>query len=71
MVRPAGGDHLGPVELLQKHHPEQVVGEGHGGEGEPQVRLPLEGLVQAVGAADDEGHPGRLGLLQGLGEGGA
>ena len=35
VVAGPGVDLKGPVNLLQDHHPRQVVGEGHGGHGEP------------------------------------
>ena len=42
------------VDLLQQHDPGQVVGEGHGGHGQLDLGLRLDGGVQAVGAADEK-----------------
>ena len=74
MIPGPGVDLEGPVDLLQDHHPGQMVGEGHGGHGQAQMRLLFDGWVETEGAADDQGqvrgpvyHP----ALQGLGKLGA
>ena len=54
MVAGALPDLEGPVDLLQQHDPGQVVGEGHGGHGQLDLGLRLDGGVQAVGAADEK-----------------
>ena len=54
MVSASGVDLVGPVDLFQKHHPQQVVGKGHGGHGQPQSGLPLQGFVHSEGAADEK-----------------
>ena len=56
-------DLKGPVDLLQKHHPCQVVGEGHGGHRELEPSLLLDGGVQAIGAADEKDQMLGGGLL--------
>ena len=56
-------DLKGPVDLLQKHHPCQVVGEGHGGHRELEPGLLLDGGVQAIGAADEKDQMLGGGLL--------
>ena len=62
MVSASGIDLVGPVDLLQKHHPQQVVGKGHGGHGQPQIGLLFQRGVHPVGTADEEddvsGAPG-------------
>ena len=54
MVPAAGLDALGAVELLKQHHPGQVVREGHGGKGQAEIRLLLDGRVDAEGRADEK-----------------
>ena len=54
MVSASGVDLVGPVDLLQKHHPQQVVGKGHGGHGQPQSGLPLQGFVHPEGTANEK-----------------
>ena len=44
-----------PVNLLQQHHPGQVVWEGHGGHGQAQMGLVLHRLAHAEGATHQEG----------------
>ena len=56
MVPGALLDLVGAVELFQEHDPGQVVGEGHGGHAQPQVRLGLQGGVEPHAAADEEGE---------------
>ena len=50
----SGVDLIGAVDLFQQHDPQQVVGKGHGGHGQPQGGLPLQGGVHPVGAADEK-----------------
>ena len=56
MIFCSGGDLIRPIDLLQQHDPGQMVGEGHGGHGQPPVRLPLQALVQPHAAADEKGQ---------------
>ena len=62
MVFASGVDLVGPVDLLQEHDPQQVMGKGHGGHGQPQIGLLFQRGVHPVGAADEEddvsGTPG-------------
>ena len=54
MVTAVFGNHQGPINLLQNHHPGQVVGEGHGGHGKPPVGVLFDALRHPLGGADDE-----------------
>ena len=45
-----------PVQLLQQHHPCQLMGEGHLRHGQPQIRPLLDPLRQPEGTADHQGH---------------
>ena len=54
MIPGTGVDLVAPVDLLQQHHPQQVMGEGHGGHGQFHGCLGLDGGVHAEGAADEE-----------------
>ena len=49
------GDGKSPVDLLQHHHPGQMVGKGHGGHAQPPVRLLFDALIQPHAAADEKG----------------
>ena len=62
-------DLAGPVDLLQQHHPGQMMGEGHGGHGELRPRLRLDGLVEAEGAPDQKHQPLLQTLLRPCGPG--
>ena len=50
MVSASGIDLVGPVDLLQKHHPQQVVGKGHGGHGQEEAQE----LLTAQPVEDEE-----------------
>ena len=54
VVLRAGQDGFGAVELLQEHDPGQVVGEGHVGQGQAEVRQGLDLRGDAVGRAQQE-----------------
>ena len=54
MIRPAPEDLKGPIELFQQKHPRQVVGKGHGAEGEFPWEFGLEGRVETVTATEGE-----------------
>ena len=54
MVFCPGGDLIRPVDLFQQHDTGHVVREGHGGHGQPQSGLPLQGFVHSEGAADEK-----------------
>ena len=59
------------VELLQQEHAGQFVGEGHAAEADQLPGTLAHGLVQTVGAADDEAgtaHGVVVDLLQQLGQ---
>ena len=45
-----------PVYLLQQHHPHKLVGEGHWGEGELEVRPLHHFFTEAQRAANYEGY---------------
>ena len=45
VITAARVDLVSPVDLFQQHHPQQVVGKGHGGHGQPQVCLLFEGSM--------------------------
>ena len=47
-------DGFGPVQLLQHHDSGQMVGEGHGAHGEPEIRPFLHPLGDAEGGADEK-----------------
>ena len=51
-------DLISPVDLLQQHDPGQMMGKCHGGHGKAQVRLGLNGFVQAHAAADEKHQAG-------------
>ncbi len=48
-------DRAGAVELFEEEEVRHVVGCGHGGKGEAEVRAGFEGFWEAVGAAKDDG----------------
>lgn len=56
MVRFPSKDGESPVNLLQEQHFGQPVRQGHGRKGEPKVGFLLQGIIQAIGAAEDKGH---------------
>ena len=61
-----------PVKLLQHHHPCQMVGEGHGAHGEPEVGFFFYLGADTEGRTDEEtgaGLAGKLHILQLLGKG--
>ena len=45
-----------PVNLLQEKDFGQPVRQGHGRKGEPEVGLFLQGILQPIGATQDESH---------------
>ena len=52
VVLPALQDLESPVDLLQQHHPGQMVGKGHGGHAQPQPGRSLHRRMESVGPAD-------------------
>ena len=54
MVFTARDDVHGAVKNFVKHHPHQLVREGHGRDGEPHLAGGLDPVRQAVGGADDQ-----------------
>ena len=63
MIPAAGLDGFCPVELLQHHDPGQMVGEGHGAHGEPEIRLFLDSGGHAEGGADEKAGAALAGEL--------
>ena len=55
MIRHAVIDGADAVELFEEEEVGEVVGGGHGGEGEAEVGHRLETFGEAVGAAEDDG----------------
>lgn len=49
-------DGAGSVKLLEEEEMGNVVGCGHGGEGEAEMRSGFEGFWEAVRTAKDEGE---------------
>jgi hypothetical protein len=45
-----------PVNLLQEQHFGHPVRQGHGRKGEPEVGFLLQGIIQPIGAAEDENY---------------
>ena len=58
----------GAVDLLQYHHPGQMVGKGHGGHGQAQLGLRFDGGMQAVAAPDEKYQMLAPAILKGLNE---
>lgn len=56
MIARAGVDLVRAVDLLEQHHPRQMVREGHGRHGKAQVGALLHARVQAGAAADEKGQ---------------
>src|SRR5713226_9697492 len=55
MIRVAGKDLLGTIELLAQHRADEEVGPSHGPEREEIVRARPNRIAMAVRAADEEG----------------
>ena len=58
MVLAAGLNGFCPVELFQHHDPGQMMGEGHGTHGQPEICLFLHSWGHAEGRADEEACAG-------------
>jgi len=74
MIRAAGQDGDGAIDLLGQHHPRQGVGPGLGTKGEGLVHGLQEIGVETVGAADNQDQPADAVIPQGrnpAGEGAA
>ena len=54
MILPAVVDIKSAVELLQQQYTHELMGEGHGREGDTSIAHGLDRLGYAVGGADDK-----------------
>ena len=50
----SGGNGFGTVELFQGHDSHEMVGEGHGAEGQTEICHGLDPGIHAEGGADEE-----------------
>jgi len=56
MIRLPSQEGESPIDLFQKEHPGHSVGQSHGGQGEAEVGLFLQGFFQSIGSAQDKSN---------------